>query len=129
VSTDFSRIEEVQRRLCKDRQIPYLASPADSKTGFALVSKGKLPINGLRHTPGETTSGWFIWCGEQFLEQPDFLHLYTHITSTKIALKLPSFWGYLLAIAFSYRGIISISGSTRSSLEPTDPNPPSYLLV
>jgi hypothetical protein len=79
VPTDFSRIEEVQRRLCEERQIAYVAPLADSKTGFALGTKGRLPINGLRHSPGETTSGWFIWCGEQFSEERDFfapLHTY-----------------------------------------------------
>jgi hypothetical protein len=79
VTTNIQQIEEVQRRFCEDRGVSYVASPAESKTGFALATKGKLPINGLRHPSGETTSGWFISCGEPFSEESDFfapLHTY-----------------------------------------------------
>lgn len=31
-----------------------------------------MPINGLRHPFSDDTTGWYIWCGENFLDAPDF---------------------------------------------------------
>lgn len=40
--------------------------------GLALSTLGKSPINGLRHNAVGDTSGWYIWCGEEFSSSPDF---------------------------------------------------------
>lgn len=80
-----------------------MASLVESKTGFAVTSKGKLPINGLRHPPTEITSGWFIWCGEQFSEDPDFFapqhtyHLYEDYPEITKLLGLPPGYQFLLS--------------------------------
>ncbi len=80
-----------------------MAPPAESKTGFAATSKGKLPVNGLRNPPGQTTSGWFIWCGEQFSEEPDFFaalhtyHLYEDYPEITKLLGLPPGHRFLLS--------------------------------
>ena len=31
-----------------------------------------MPINGLRHTPEGDTTGWYIWAGENFSQEPGF---------------------------------------------------------
>jgi hypothetical protein len=80
-----------------------LSPQAESKTGFAVTSKGNLPINGLSHQPTETTSGWFIWCGEQFSEKPDFFaplhtyHLYENYPEITKLLGLPPGYRFLLS--------------------------------
>ncbi len=62
-----------QRAFCQEHSAPYVAAPPDSKLGFALKTIGFLPINGLRHPPEGETNGWYIWCGEVLLSNPDFL--------------------------------------------------------
>jgi hypothetical protein len=43
-----------------------------SKVGVALSTIGQNPINGLRHPVTAGTTGWYIWCGEEFWDAPDF---------------------------------------------------------
>jgi hypothetical protein len=103
VTTDLVRIEEVQRRFCEERAIAHVPSSPESKTGFAISSKGKLPINGMRHPPTDTTSGWFIWCGDQFSEHPDFFaplhtyHLYEDYPEVAKLLGLTPGYRFLLS--------------------------------
>jgi hypothetical protein len=63
---------DVQRVFCLGRNIDCVPTPGDFKLGFASSTEGKLPINGLRHPVVGDTSGWYIWCGEQFSESPNF---------------------------------------------------------
>jgi hypothetical protein len=45
----------------------------DQKVGIAQsVRSGLLPLNALRHTPEEGTSGWFIWAGAEPSSDPAF---------------------------------------------------------
>lgn len=103
MTVDLIRIEEDQQLFCKQQAVGYVATRAEAKTGFALSSKGELPINGLRHPPAETTSGWFIWCGEEFSEASDFFspfctrHLYEDQPQLARLLGLPPGYCFLLA--------------------------------
>jgi len=63
---------EAQREICKIRGLPYFPTDPDSKLGFATGTQGKVPVNGLRHPPEGATSGWYIWCGEEFSQDPNF---------------------------------------------------------
>jgi hypothetical protein len=67
-----AQIEEIQRDFCRQRGVEYFPVSANSKLGFALATRGQLPINGLRHSPAGETCGWYIWCGEVFGDTPDF---------------------------------------------------------
>jgi hypothetical protein len=96
-------IEATQRAFCIEYQATYLACSGESKSGFASSTLGKLPINGLRHPPTGTTSGWFIWCGEHYSSAADFFepvhtqHLYeNHPELTKL-LGLSSGYRFLLS--------------------------------
>jgi hypothetical protein len=51
-------IEEQQKTLCIQYATGYVATPGNTKTGFALSTKGQIPINGLRHPIVGETSGW-----------------------------------------------------------------------
>jgi len=67
-----SDLTSKQRTLCEERGYDYVLAELDSKLGFAIRTQGKLPINGLRHPPAGDTSGWYIWCGEELSQEPDF---------------------------------------------------------
>jgi hypothetical protein len=62
-----------QQEICKKYNAPFVNAPWDLKVGIALnVKDGIQPINGLRHTPEGDTTGWYIWAGEKFFQDPDF---------------------------------------------------------
>ena len=62
-----------QKQVCEKYNALYVESPSYLKVGIALnVKHGLQPINGLRHSPEGDTSGWYIWAGEEFSNDPDF---------------------------------------------------------
>lgn len=64
-----------QRAICIQYGSSVVLSPNDYTLGVAMnVKSGILPINGLRHPPAGETTGWYIWAGEDFSEDPDFFH-------------------------------------------------------
>jgi hypothetical protein len=50
-----------------------MPSVPDSNLGFAPSTKGKLPVNALRHPLVDDTNGWYIWCGEDFSDETNFI--------------------------------------------------------
>lgn len=69
---DSHEIEAAQRAFCRERNAHFVNAPSDSKLGFALVTEGTRPMNGLRHPPAGDTNGWYIWFGEELSTAPDF---------------------------------------------------------
>lgn len=75
---------------------------ASSKLGIALNTIGKLPINGLRHSPEKGTNGWYIWCGEELSEEDDFFspmhieHLRDYLPEVLVYLDLPPGYRFLI---------------------------------
>lgn len=66
-------IEREQRRICNQYGANYFPAEDNLKLGISLnVKEGIIPINGLHLYPEKGTSGWFIWAGEEFSEDPDF---------------------------------------------------------
>jgi hypothetical protein len=62
-----------QQAICKKYNAPFVDSPSFLKVGITLnVKDGIQPVNGLRHPIEGDTSGWYIWAGEEFSEDPDF---------------------------------------------------------
>jgi hypothetical protein len=68
----LGEIEKAQRVFCDERGASYVASLWEAMSGFAISTAGKIPLNGLRHPAGGGTTGWYIWCGEQASDAPDF---------------------------------------------------------
>lgn len=72
-------------------------------TGFALSTRNQIPLNGLRNIPVGQMSGWYLWCGENFSEAPDFFsplhtsHLYEDYPEIIDLLGLPPGYRFLLA--------------------------------
>lgn len=66
--------KENQLEICKKYEVSFFKAPIYLKVGIANNVKEKhlFPINGLRHKPEGDTTGWYIWAGEEFSEDPDF---------------------------------------------------------
>lgn len=75
----YEQAESLQREYCSELNQPYVAADPDLKVGFALETRGLLPINGLRHPEEGDTTGWYFYCGEEFPSGDDaFSPLHTH---------------------------------------------------
>jgi hypothetical protein len=100
--TDAS-ITAAQKEVCKEHAASFVGSPPDSKLGFARTTKGKVPINGLRHPLGGNTNGWYIWCGEDFSDDSEFFapvhasHFYEEYPEVARFLGLPPGYRFLFA--------------------------------
>lgn len=68
----MNAIEEKQLEICVRYKSGFVPAAAGSKLGLALQTIGTLPINGLRHRPQRNTNGWYIWCGTDLSDAPDF---------------------------------------------------------
>ena len=96
-------ITAAQRAMCEQYSTSFVASPPDSKLGFALATKGKLPINGLRHPVSDDTNGWYIWCGEDFSDDAALFapfhasHFYEQYPEIARVLGLPPGYRFLFA--------------------------------
>jgi hypothetical protein len=96
-------IENLQKKICEKYGTQYSWLAADSKLGFAISTKGKTPINGLRHLPQGETCGWFIWCGTEFSDAPDFFvplharHVFEDYPEVGQLLGLPPGYRFLAA--------------------------------
>ncbi len=94
-----------QKAFCAEHAVEYVASLPESKLGFALSTKGKLPINGLRHRVENETNGWYLWCGEEFSDDAEFFdplhasHIYEDYPEMAKFLGLPPGYRFLLAQA------------------------------
>jgi hypothetical protein len=97
------RIVAAQKVVCVEHAVGYVASLPESKLGFALSTKGKIPINGLRHPVVGDTNGWYIWCGEDFSNDGKFFqplhasHVYEDYPDVAKFLGLPPGFRFLLA--------------------------------
>jgi len=65
-------LETQQVALCRKYGQSCVVPAADTKLGFALGTRGLVPVNGLRHPPKGDTNGWYIWCGEELSRAADF---------------------------------------------------------
>ena len=62
-----------QKEICEKYGAEYLACDDGFMIGISRnFDPNNFPINGLRHPLTETTTGWYIWSGEQFSDEPDF---------------------------------------------------------
>ena len=98
-----NQMVEEQNAICRKYEVKCVRSEVEEKTGFALSTKGLLPINGLRHPPQNGTTGWYIWCGEKYSEAGDFFaplltsHIYEENPEIGRLLGLPPGYRFLLA--------------------------------
>lgn len=95
--------DELQKTFCVERGVDFVASRSDLKVGYSTRTEGRLPINGLRHVPTATTTGWYIWFGEDFSSDEDFfeplhvIHLKDRCPEALTFLGLPPGYRFLKA--------------------------------
>lgn len=98
-----------QEEICKKFGATPMLSKTNEKLGIAIETLGKQPINGLRHNPENGTCGWYIWCGEEMSEDPDFFkplhvsHLAGYLPEIEQYLSLPP--GYRFLVAEGYEDV------------------------
>ena len=67
------------------------------------LGTGRFPLNGLRHPPTPTSSGWYLWAGTELSDAPDFfdplhgVHLTERCPDILPYLALPPGWRFLFA--------------------------------
>ena len=68
----MAELSDLMAAVCARHGAPYVATSLDAMAGVARnVGSGLLPLNGLRHRRG-TTSGWFVWAGDELSDDSDF---------------------------------------------------------
>jgi hypothetical protein len=95
---------ELQREVCGRFGADPMESPAHLKVGIARnVRDGSGPINGMRVRPSSNTTGWYIWAGTKWSDDPEFFvplhveHLASWCAEAIPYLQLPIGWRFLLA--------------------------------
>jgi hypothetical protein len=98
----IDRMTDVE--VCREHGAAYTPLGPMDKLGISTnLASGQQPLNGLRHTPSEGTSGWYLWAGEtlsdsrDFFEPVHFLHLNDICPEVMPYLSLPPGWRFLLA--------------------------------
>lgn len=90
------------QRICQWAQVEPMEPAHGTKLGLALCTLGKLPINGLRHPPTDTTNGWYIWCGNEMSTSTDFFsplhieHISEYLPEAAEYLALPPGYRFLI---------------------------------
>jgi hypothetical protein len=67
-------VNKEQEKICSLYNVNPIGVNNKSIVGISLNVKdiSLLPLNGLRHKEGEGTSGWYIWAGFDYSDDPDF---------------------------------------------------------
>ena len=94
-----------QRAVCERFGVAPDAPSDDSRMGIAPNARESelWPLNGLRHRPGNGTSGWYVWRGEHLGQADDFFeslhtaHLPDWCPEAVRFLALPPGWRFLAA--------------------------------
>jgi hypothetical protein len=96
-------IKTQQLSICQKYGAAFCESPGFLKVGISKnVKEGVRPINGLRHPLEGDTSGWYIWGGEEYSDDPDFFiplhieHLNEWCPMILKYLGLPPGWRFLV---------------------------------
>jgi hypothetical protein len=99
----MDNLVSARKALCRRHRADFVDTPADAIVGVAdNVVTGAYPLNGLRHARG-TTSGWFIWAGDDLGDDADFFkplhagHLAARCPEALKWLGLGEGWRFLTA--------------------------------
>ena len=97
------QIQEAQASTCKERGVELVPATNTAISGLAKSTLGLSPVNGLRHPLQNNTSGWYVWCGEEFSTSADFFapvhtkHLYDELPPIARFLALPPGYRFLVS--------------------------------
>ena len=93
----------LQQTVCAQNNSDYVEANSDDKLGFASRTVNLLPLNGLRHLVTDSTTGWYLWFGEELSQEPDFFepmhvsHVYEKYPETRALLGLAPGFRFLVA--------------------------------
>jgi hypothetical protein len=96
-------IDASQRTFCAKYNVTHTPAEMFVNSGFALLTEGKSPVNGLRHAMTDDTTGWYIWCGQDYSPETSFfqavhtLHIYEKHPEIGHLLGLPAGYRFLCA--------------------------------
>ncbi len=100
----YPTLTEEQHAVCDRFNTQFTECDMHLKVSVSLnVKSGVRPLNGLRIDSDPGTTGWFIWGGETFSEDPDFFvplhgaHLKQWAPLVLPYLALPAGWRFLIA--------------------------------
>lgn len=65
-------IQTKQQEICQAYHSIFVPSEPELKVGIALSTLNQKPLNALRHPPENGTCGWYIWGGEEILDDEVF---------------------------------------------------------
>ena len=94
-------LDELQRRICRTYGAGYEPPEPGTRVGIALQTLGRVPVNGVRHPPTDTTCGWYIYAGQEWSDDPSFYqplcveHLADHCHLALPFLCLPPGWWFM----------------------------------
>lgn len=97
-------LNEKQRGICEQFKAKFSECDMGLKVGVSLnLKSGARPLNGMRVNPDPDTTGWFIWAGNTFSDDPNFFvplhgeHLEHWAPLVLPYLALPVGWRFLIA--------------------------------
>jgi hypothetical protein len=94
-------VQELQRRICRTYGADFEPPAPGSKVGIALQTLSRLPIHGVRLPPEEATCGWYIYAGDEWLDDVDFYqpmcveHIAKYCPPALPFLALPAGWRFM----------------------------------
>jgi len=100
---DVREMERMQAELCAEYGAVFTPSNSTVNSGIALQTLGLFPFHGLRHPTTPDTTGWYLWCGEEFSQDPKFFqpvhtgHVYQNCPEIRRLLGLAPGYRFLLA--------------------------------
>lgn len=93
---------QAQIEVCKSLGVEVRACHLGEKVGISQSAlDGMLPLNGMRHSEENGTTGWYLWGSEEFSEKDDFFkplhaaHLELRCPLALKFLSLPPGWRFL----------------------------------
>ena len=97
-------LRDDQLAVCRQHGVQPHPPETTQNCGWSpTAAPGALPLNGLRHPPTDTTSGWYFWGGDRWSDAVDFFqplcvaHLLERCPDVVPYLALPPGWRFLLA--------------------------------
>lgn len=99
-----------QRSICLLYGTSFLPPAPGSKVGIALQTLDQVPVHGFRIPQTATTSGWYIYAGDEWTDADDFYqplcneHLADYCPFVLPLLGLPPGWRFV-ADANGYRDV------------------------
>lgn len=98
-----------QEAFCREHAVECVATSIGDRVGYAASTESLLPVNRLRHPAAGGTSGWYIWCGEEFSQASDFFapfcasHVCERHPELRKRMGLPPGYRFLLAPGYLER--------------------------